>query len=143
MQRLDELHPSVMPEPNSGCWLWVAGASGVGYGQVYIDRKPHSTHRVSYEQHRGAIPKGAYVLHKCHNRLCVNPEHLELGTHKKNMEHMAIAERTFGTRLTRERVERLRQLRAEGVTWENLAHDFGLPLSTVHAAGTGKTWRHV
>lgn len=44
-----------------------------------------AAHRISWEIHRGNIPKGMYVLHKCDVPGCVNPDHLYLGTQSENM----------------------------------------------------------
>jgi hypothetical protein len=46
-------------------------------------------HRVSWVLHRGEIPDGALVLHKCDVPICVNPDHLFLGTQSTNLKDMA------------------------------------------------------
>lgn len=74
-----------------GCWLWTAGAASHGYGQLMVweDGKgaPILAHRLSYEMTSGPIPDGALIDHVCHNRQCVNPEHLRLATRKQNAEN--------------------------------------------------------
>lgn len=80
-----------VPEPNTGCWLWLSGSRGPKnhqYGTLTLNKKTISAHRVSYVEYKGPIEKGLSVMHKCDTTLCINPDHLILGTHTENMHDM-------------------------------------------------------
>ncbi|MDE2020515.1 MAG: HNH endonuclease [Patescibacteria group bacterium] len=75
----------VSPEPNSGCWLWEGALINTGYGLLTIGHKKQKlAHRISYEIHKGPIPIGLELDHRCYNTACVNPSHLEAVTHAVN-----------------------------------------------------------
>jgi HNH endonuclease len=77
-----------IPEPNSGCIIWLGAMTDHGYGRAEIDGKYVAVHRLRWETKKGKIPAGMYVLHHCDNRLCCNINHLFLGTHTDNMRDM-------------------------------------------------------
>lgn len=84
-QDIDELY---IPEPNSGCWLWLRSTDPCGYGRISIKRKLFAAHRFFYEQYKGEIPSGMVICHTCDVPSCVNPDHLRAGTHADNMRDM-------------------------------------------------------
>lgn len=62
----------------SDCWLWTGTTTSTGYGRISIDDTYVRVHRVVFAAFYGDIPKGFDVHHRCHERLCVNPEHVSL-----------------------------------------------------------------
>lgn len=90
-KRLAQFYALTMPEPNSGCWLWMGNIHPrKGYGTFQLRVGPdiwisRLAHRVSYEHFKGKIPEGLQIDHLCRVRSCVNPAHLEAVTGRENI----------------------------------------------------------
>lgn len=73
----------------SGCWIWTAATTRFGYGVLQLGvKKQEKAHRVSWELFNGRIQDGLMIRHRCDTPNCVNPNHLQLGTHDDNMRDM-------------------------------------------------------
>lgn len=139
---------NVEPEPMSGCWLWGASASDTGYGQITIKGRNYSSHRASYQLHVGEIPPGMLVCHKCDNPICVNPDHLFLGTPKDNMIDMVKKKRHLNPKTAGElhgsarlKAADIVEIRgAQGVSQSVLARKYNIAPSHVSAIRSGKRW---
>jgi HNH endonuclease len=82
---LQKFFRHVIQRPD-GCWEWTGYRDGTGYGRFNLFTGCNRlAHRFSYEAHHGKIPAGKIVRHLCNWKWCVNPHHLEIGTHIQNM----------------------------------------------------------
>jgi len=69
----------------NGCWLWTGClAHPQGYGRLEINGEAIYAHRFIYEQLRGPIPLDKEIDHRCRNRACVNPWHMDIVTTGEN-----------------------------------------------------------
>lgn len=133
----------VTPGDPDECWLWHRPGDPDGYGRIKDDSttKTLRAHRVSYEMHVGPIPEGLCVLHRCDVRLCVNPDHLFLGTRKDNMVDAAIKGKMRGS-LTPDEVLAIRA-NAGRMTIAEQARRLGVRWSVVSNVRSGRTFSYV
>ena len=73
-----------IPEPNTGCLLWLAQIDDDGYGRIWHNGKKRGAHVVAFELEKGPIPDGLQPDHKCRVRSCINADHMEAVTPKVN-----------------------------------------------------------
>jgi hypothetical protein len=91
-----ELTPRFWAQVNKiegGCWEWTGVVDRGGYGELGYKGFKYKAHRFSWAATNGPAPAGMILCHKCNNRLCVNPEHLYVGTYQSNSDDKMNADR--------------------------------------------------
>lgn len=124
---------------NNGCWEWIGGFFNDGYPIFNIDNKIFRGHRWSYDNFVGKIPPGQQINHKCDNRICVNPNHLYVGTNQDNRDDMYknMDKRIGNSKLT---IRQALKIFKDNRTYKEIAEEYGISLQTVSAIKTGASW---
>lgn len=139
------------PTP-TGCWEWQGFIDRGGYGRYkWVDRTNWIAHRLMFALAFGDFDWSLDVCHMCDYRKCVNPDHLFLGTAQDNIDDMvkkgrqrtARGEQNGMSKLTSETVQRIKEMRAAGMTQEEIGAYHGVRHSTVGRILRGSAWRHV
>lgn len=145
-------------QKTEGCWLWTGSFTrgrSAGYGRAYLSAARKGAvharaHRLAWAITHGD-PGEMCVLHRCDNRLCVNPEHLFLGTVQDNNADRdskgrgwdRSGERNVNARLSDADVLAIRRLRAKGKSLREIGERFGIADTTVSGIALKRAWKHV
>lgn len=129
---------------SNGCLEFTGSLNNQGYGQFNIGGRLYLAHRASFELSGRVIPTGLFLLHKCDNPKCIEPDHLEPGTQSQNLKDMADKGRMgrnrfqnigrvnyWHAKLTEEDVSDIRVLRSFGLTQTAIALEYGVTQSSI------------
>ena len=122
------------------CIIWT-GSITKGYAQFGV--KEFGTrygHRIAWARANKADPGKQMVLHKCNNKLCINPEHLYLGSHADNTAD-ALRDNLFTSRRLTE--TQALEIRSSTASARSLAIKYNVCASTIKRLRRGETWRHI
>jgi hypothetical protein len=136
----------------SGCHEWTGGLSEKGYGVFKGEKRlTWQAHRWIYHYHNPKTPVFLYILHKCDNRKCVNPNHLYSGIQFDNMRDMHERGRANKARgidsalsiFNESLVSNIKGLYAIGIQAKLIAKCIKQSHSAVWSVISGKTWKHI
>jgi len=136
------------PSPD-GCILWTQAPMKSGYGAFSFAGKQGYAHRAAWElANKRPIPKGMYVCHSCDVRLCVNPEHLFLGTALDNNRDAIAKGRTFhpcgeSRPDAKLRAADILEIRASHLSQRKLAAQYGVAKGVIQNIRNRTKWRSV
>ena len=78
---------TIMWDVVNGCWECTSHKVSNPkkmYPGIFINYKRIKLSRYMYVKYKGVIGAGLVVRHTCDNKLCINPDHLILGTYQDN-----------------------------------------------------------
>ncbi len=147
---LERFERSYMPVTECGCWIWLKtlGADQHdAYGKITMPGGAQKrAHVLSYELHKGPVPKGSIVRHTCDIPCCVNPGHLLLGTKADNTADCVARDRhLYGGRSPRAKLtaKEVRAIRKDRRQYKTIAAEYGIGISTVGGIKTKLRWKHL
>jgi hypothetical protein len=125
------------------CWQWIGNVC-CNYGRMKFVGRQDKAHRISKQIELGRDLDGKeWVIHKCDNSLCVNPEHLYLGNHKQNVADRDNRGRTPEgedhpcTKVSDEQLREIQRRYQAGEGPKKLSKEFPLSVSYLSNIGRG------
>lgn len=137
-------------DTDSGCWLWI-GTKCKDYGMFYVPETQRSVraHKWLWELVHGPVPQGYELDHLCHNKTCVNPNHLEAVTHWENMKRAALrgvwaGENNSQAKRTTEEVMAIKFLNQYlNIPARLLSEKMQIPERSIYSILAGESWQSV
>lgn len=136
---------------STGCYTCTSHfPDSKGYPRVYEEKRRIGLHRHIYQECFGEIPEDMVVRHKCDNRMCINPEHLEIGTIADNNNDKMIrgrhkyishkGEKHWKSKLTKEQIL---EIRKDNRMHKDIAKDYNVARQTITNIKNNITWKNL
>lgn len=133
---------------DGGCWVWLRGKTGSGYGVVTVGGKYWLAHRLSYNIFKGGPVESArtIVRHSCDNRACVNPDHLLAGSVADNSRDAVERHRVdhgssrYNAKLSERDIPNIRDLLGQNISCSEIGRRFGVSGRAISFIRDGKRW---
>lgn len=150
----DRIEHNSIPEPNSGCWIWMGALDKAGYARISVRNRNTKASRYAHEVFSGKELGDMCALHRCDNPACVNPDHIYAGTMKQNAhdrmirgrkgdiagaKHPECGTKNHASKLNEMQVREIRGLIGT-VGYKRLAKRFGVAPSSIQGIANGKRW---
>ena len=144
------INETISSSPIAGCIIWPYDTSGNGYGRIQVNNIRYPAHRYILMQ---VDPRNNYehldASHApviCHNKLCINPQHLRWATRKENLADMILdGTQQIGSanplsKLTSEQVLAIREdERPQSI----IAEEYGVEQTNISHIKLRKSWKHL
>ncbi|MBB4347997.1 HNH endonuclease signature motif containing protein [Aliirhizobium cellulosilyticum] len=147
---LDRIFDNSIPEPNSGCWIWLGPVQRAGkYGTISIRKRKTGAHRLALMLATGRSGDGLMACHKCDVPACVNPQHLFWGTAKENQQdsiskgrarHFGDGARYVNAKLLESDIPIIRADKRRTI---DIARAYGVSRTTIKRIRTRQVWGSV
>jgi HNH endonuclease len=146
------LYSNYIPEPNSGCWLWLGPYTNGGYGVLHLGKRLHRVyaHRKMLSLTRPTSDESLHACHHCDVPSCINPNHLFWGTMADNMQDAKRKGRTSspplsvpGMKSYKLSASQAKEIRASTESTKIVAARYGICTQTVRRIRGGLSWRHL
>jgi len=139
------------------CWEWLGCKNNTGYGSMTVSQVAYSAHRIAFAlANPGLISMKAptnkhlkeFVLHKCDNRLCCNPNHMFLGNYDDNNKDAKLKGRSNApkgskhklAKLTQEQADKIRQIHKSGLSYIEIGKMFNVHANNVSRIVRGMSY---
>lgn len=125
------------------CFEWKGKPNSDGYGQITIDRQTFKLHRLFCRCFNG--PPKHYQTecrHACGNPRCINPAHLEWGTHEDNMHDMMLHGRHYNRALDNAKlsISDARMIFVDARPYTEIAKSYNIAINHVSAIKKRRKW---